>query len=48
MPYPGMRQNKEKYESAGFRSEGTRIGRTGVDGKWLLFMGGNAHLLRVP
>ena len=39
MPYPGMRQNKEKYESAGFRSEGTRIGRTGVDGKWLLFMG---------
>ena len=34
-----MRQNKEKYESAGFRSEGTRIGRTGVDGKWLLFMG---------
>ena len=39
MPYPGMRQNKEKYESAGFRSEGTRIGRMGVDGKWLLFMG---------
>lgn len=39
MPYPGMRQNKEKYESAGFRSEGTRIVRTGVDGKWLLFMG---------
>ena len=39
MSYPGMRQNKEKYESAGFRSEGTRIGRTGVDGKWLLFMG---------
>ncbi len=39
MPYPGMRQNKEKYESAGFRSEGTRIGRTGIDGKWLLFMG---------
>ncbi len=39
MPYPGMRQNKEKYESAGFRSEGTRIRRTGVDGKWLLFMG---------
>ena len=34
-----MRQNKEKYESAGFRSEGTRIRRTGVDGKWLLFMG---------
>ena len=39
MSYPGMRQNKEKYESAGFRSEGTRIRRTGVDGKWLLFMG---------
>ncbi len=39
MPYPGMRQNKEKYESAGFRSEGTRIVRTGVDGKWSLFMG---------
>lgn len=39
MSYPGMRQNKEKYESAGFRSEGTRIGRTGIDGKWLLFMG---------
>ncbi len=39
MPYPGMRQNKEKYESAGFRFEGTRIVRTGVDGKWLLFMG---------
>jgi len=34
-----MRQNKEKYESAGFRFEGTRIVRTGVDGKWLLFMG---------
>ena len=39
MSYPGMRQNKEKYESAGFRSEGTQIRRTGVDGKWLLFMG---------